>query len=242
VRSRVPNRDATSVRTTHRNEPGAYRRRQGLVGTLWDEGSRRLPRRGRTLRRESDGGGTASSDKKSAVEKTYKPDSVPSRIWSQTGVIISLGFELPRTSSDLPEDLGRASRLPTFRRKPTDVFLFGLASGDAYPASDVATTAVGSYPTVSPLPEPQRQDLTSHRLGHRRFVLCGAGVGSLRLGVTQRPAHEVRTFLLERYHPKRSPGPLPRALEYRKQTREVASPCSPPLLPSERQNDPLGRS
>ncbi len=74
-------------------------------------------------------------------------------------MIISLGSELPRTSSDLPEDLGRASRSPTFRRKPTDVFLFGLASGDAYRASDVATTAVGSYPAVSPLPDPQRQDL-----------------------------------------------------------------------------------
>ena len=48
--------------------------------------------------------------RKSAVEKTYKPDSVPSGICSLTGVIISLGFELPRTSSDLPEDLGRASR------------------------------------------------------------------------------------------------------------------------------------
>ena len=87
------------------------------------------------------------------MEKTYKPDSVPSRICSSTVVIISLGSELPRTSSDLPEDLGRASRSPTFRKKPTDVFLFGLASGDAYPAGDVATTAVGSYPTVSPLPE-----------------------------------------------------------------------------------------
>jgi hypothetical protein len=92
------------------------------------------------------------------VEKTDKPDSVPSGICSQTGVIISLGFELPRTSSDLPEDLGRASRSPAFRRKPTGVFLFGLASGDAYPASDVATTAVGSYPTVSPLPEPKQPD------------------------------------------------------------------------------------
>jgi len=50
------------------------------------------------------------------VEKTYKPDSVPPGICSQTGVIISLGFELPRTSSDLPEDLSRASRLPTIRR------------------------------------------------------------------------------------------------------------------------------
>jgi hypothetical protein len=77
---------------------------------------------------------------------------------SHTWVIISLGFELPRTSSDLPEDLGRASRVSTFRRTPTGVFLFGLASGDAYPAGDVATTAVGSYPTVSPLPDPQRFD------------------------------------------------------------------------------------
>ena len=93
------------------------------------------------------------------MEKTYKPDSVPSGILSQAGMIISLGFELPRTSSDLPEDLGRASRSPTFRRKPTNVFLFGLASGDAYRASDVTTTAVGSYPAVSPLPDPQRQDL-----------------------------------------------------------------------------------
>src|SRR5262245_18189153 len=70
-------------------------------------------------------------------------------------MIISLGFELPRISSGLPEDLGWASRLPTFRRKPTDVFLFGLASGDAYPAGDVTTTAVGSYSTVSPFPEPR---------------------------------------------------------------------------------------
>src|SRR5881397_3452126 len=46
------------------------------------------------------------------METTYKPDSVPHGICSQTGVIISLGFELPRTSSDLPEDLGRASRSP----------------------------------------------------------------------------------------------------------------------------------
>ena len=91
---------------------------------------------------------------KSALKRTYKPDSVPPRICSQTGMIISLGFELPRTSSGLPEDLGRASRSPTIRRKPTDVFLFGLASGDAYPAGDVTTTAVGSYSTVSPLPEP----------------------------------------------------------------------------------------
>lgn len=38
------------------------------------------------------------------------------------------------------------------------VFLFGLAPGDAYRASDVAIPAVGSYPAVSPLPEPRRRD------------------------------------------------------------------------------------
>ncbi len=95
---------------------------------------------------------------KSAVEKTYKPDSVLRGICSHTVTIISLGSELPRTSSDLPEDLGRASRLPTLRREPTGVFLFGLASSDAYRAGDVAIPAVGSYSTVSPLPDPQRLD------------------------------------------------------------------------------------
>ena len=35
----------------------------------------------------------------------------------------------------------------------------------------------------------------SRRVGHRRFDFCGAGVGLLRLGITQRPARGVRTFL-----------------------------------------------
>ena len=126
-------------------------------------------------------------------------------------MIISLGFELPRTSSDLPKDLGRASRLPTLQRKPADVSLFGLASGDAYLADDVTITAVSSYLTVSPLPEPTQPDWSPRHFGHRRFVFCGAGVGSLRLGVTQRHAHEVRTFLSKRYRSERSPNPLPRA-------------------------------
>ena len=56
------------------------------------------------------GSGASGRCRKGAVERTYKPDSVPPRICSLTGVIISLGSELPRTSSDLPEDLGRASR------------------------------------------------------------------------------------------------------------------------------------
>jgi len=73
-------------------------------------------------------------------------------------MIISLGFELPRTSSGLPEDLDRASRFARHVGHLAAVFLFGLAPGDAYRAGDVATTAVGSYPAVSPLPEPRRPD------------------------------------------------------------------------------------
>jgi hypothetical protein len=92
------------------------------------------------------------------VKKTCKPDSVPWEICSHTVVIISLGFKLPRTSSDLPEDLGRASRSPLPEQRTTVVFLFGLASSDAYHAGDVTIPAVGSYPTVSPLPDPQRHD------------------------------------------------------------------------------------
>lgn len=45
--------------------------------------------------------------------------------------------------------------------EPALVFLFGLAPGDAYRADDVTTIAVGSYSTVSPLPEPQRSDSDS---------------------------------------------------------------------------------
>ncbi len=47
--------------------------------------------------------------KKARWRRPYKPDSVPREICAHAGVIISLGLELPRTSSDLPEDLGRAS-------------------------------------------------------------------------------------------------------------------------------------
>jgi hypothetical protein len=155
LRCRLQNGCAPTARATDRHKEALYRRRYRPVEALWCTGSRGSARRCRALLRTCHGGGAAASDKKSAVEKTDKPDSVMPGICSQAEVIISLGFELPRTSSDLPEDLGRASRLPTLRRKPTDVFLFGLASGNAYRAGDVTTTAVGSYPTVSPLPEPR---------------------------------------------------------------------------------------
>lgn len=100
-------------------------------------------------------------------------------------MIISLGLELPQASSNLPGDFGRAG-LSAELYEPAGVSLFGLAPDDAYRAVDVAITAVGSYPAVSPLPEPPEETKVSNS-GHRRFVFCGAGVGSLRLDVIQRP-------------------------------------------------------
>ena len=85
VRSRVPNRAASSVRTPHRNEQSVYRRRQRLDGTLWGEGSRRLARRGRTLRRESDGREATSSDKKARWRRPI------SRILSRLGYVPKQG-------------------------------------------------------------------------------------------------------------------------------------------------------
>ena len=78
---------------------------------------------------------------------------------------------------------------PCSRRLPCEgkqvvrrVLLFGLAPGDACPAIHVAADAVGSYPTISPLPRDRSED------GPGRYIFCGAHVGLLRLGVTQHPA------------------------------------------------------
>ena len=75
-----------------------------------------------------------------------------SRVLSWT--TIHLGCTSPCTSSDLPgNDAGHAH-----------VPLFGLAPGGVYPATAVASGAVRSYRTISPLPEPE---------GHRRYIFCG---------------------------------------------------------------------
>ena len=58
-------------------------------------------------------------------------------------MVICLGWPSPATSSSLPAAL---SVWVTPRR------LFGLAPTGGYPATAVTSSAVGSYPTVSPLP------------------------------------------------------------------------------------------
>jgi len=144
------------------------------------------------------------------VEKTCKPDSVPPEICSQAVVIISLGSELPRTSSDLPEDLGRASRSPLWITSDRCLPIWPCIER-RLPCRGCHHLRGGLLPHRFTLTWSAATWLGSHRLGHRRSVLCGAGVGSLRLGATQRSAPEVRTFLSPRQRNERSPGPLPRA-------------------------------
>ena len=83
-----------------------------------------------------------------------------SRVLSAGGVwrprrraIIPLGAVLPRRSSSLPGDSASSVSAP----------LFGLAPDGVCRAGPVARTAVGSYPTFSPLPGARRR---------RRFIFC----------------------------------------------------------------------
>jgi hypothetical protein len=92
---------------------------------------------------------------KARGERTCKPDSVPPNLSDGDD-----HFSGIRVASNL--------KRPTRRPRPGQpvaaftnaavVFLFGLASSDAYRAGNVTIPAVGSYPAVSPLPDPQRLD------------------------------------------------------------------------------------
>src|SRR5690349_9677000 len=76
---------------------------------------------------------------------------------------IHLGRMLPCASRNLP---GRwAGNSP--QGFPLAPPLFGLAPGGVYRAAPVASRAVGSYPTLSPLP----------RRTPRRFAFCGTFPG-----------------------------------------------------------------
>ena len=138
--------------SSHRNKEAIYRRRYGSVGTLWNE----FPcpaRRDRILLRNVTEGELRRAIKRARWRRPI------SRILSCLRFLPSEDdhFSGIRVTSNLKRPTRRprpGQPVPTLRRKPTDVFLFGLASGDAYRAGDVTTTAVGSYPTVSPLPEP----------------------------------------------------------------------------------------
>jgi len=73
-------------------------------------------------------------------------------------MIIHLGCMSPCTSSNLPGNRADHTLQP---KLPAP--LFGLAPGGVYPATDVATGAVRSYRTISPLPASK----------DGRYIFCG---------------------------------------------------------------------
>jgi hypothetical protein len=82
-----------------------------------------------------------------------KKESAVSRVLSWA--VIPLGCASPRNSSDLP---GSACG-PHVAAKARFAPLFGLAPGGVCRAADVATRAVRSYRTISPLPAPLARHL-----------------------------------------------------------------------------------
>ena len=97
---------------------------------------------------------------------------------------IPLGRPLPDASRNLP---GRLARKRAWGRSPAPS-LFGLAPGGVYHAGPVAGPAVGSYPTLSPLP--------GRREAAGRFAFCGTFPGVAPAGRYPAPCfHGARTFL-----------------------------------------------
>ena len=104
----------------------------------------------------------------------------------------------------LPEGLARTPKRParvTGRAGPP--LLFGLAPRGVYRAADITARAVGSYPTVSPLPS-AAIERTRRRFGLQLIIdsRCAGGLFSVALSVTQRP--HSRTL-----DPLALPGALP---------------------------------
>ena len=79
-----------------------------------------------------------------------KPGSVP---LTRRAATIHLGPPLPTGSNGLPT--GQGKRTASRRSEERLPCLFGLSPGGVYRARPVTGPAVGSYPTVSPLPVPR---------------------------------------------------------------------------------------
>ncbi len=112
------------------------------------------------------------------AEETAFPFGNP--IHRDRAAAIHLVPESPPESSDLPANCtigclpDRPKAYPeTARwRGASNPSLLGLARDEACHAGTVASSAVGSYPTFSPLPRNVRGLRPCHRV--RRFVFCGA--------------------------------------------------------------------
>ncbi len=118
---------------------------------------------------------------------TCKPDFVPGPLARRPSMTIPLVPPLPTGSSCQPGPLG--SKFPAGGRLPDQPRarpLFGVAPGGACRAGPVTSPAVGSYPTVSPLPA----------ANGGRFHFCGAFPRVTPAGRYPAPfLHGVRTFL-----------------------------------------------
>jgi hypothetical protein len=100
---------------------------------------------------------------------TCKPDSVTT---SRRPTTIPLGPSSRTGSSGQPGSLGREDPGANPARS-----LFGLAPGGACHAADVTAGAVGSYPTVSPLPRAEARS---------GLISVALSLGLPRAGVTRR--------------------------------------------------------
>jgi len=83
------------------------------------------------------------------ADRSVKPACKPGSVGAIAGdvTIIPLGPQLPAGSSHLPADSASS----------VVIRLFGVAPGGGYRAVRVPTSAVRSYRTVSPLPDPVRR-------------------------------------------------------------------------------------
>ena len=130
-------------------------------------------------------------------ESSTKAESRPiSRVLSRT--VIPLGRASPRASSGLPGST-RGLALQFFFKELRLPYLALLQVGFAVP-SNVATDAVRSYRTVSPLPVPYDRYFGG-------LLSVALSVGSRPPGVTWHPARRARTFLHASSRAKRSDCP-----------------------------------
>ncbi len=126
-----------------------------------------------------------------SVEWSDTPGSVVSDHRSRT--VVADGLERPTRGSD-----GAGRAVEPLRAPPP---LHGLAPGGAYRARTVAGPAVGSYPTVSPLPDPRL------RAAIGGLLSVALSLGSRPVGVTHHLALR-SPDVPRRLAPSRSPRPL----------------------------------
>ena len=179
------------------------------------------------LRRRAGGPGNRVSVYRSAYSTAYRRRCHPGR-FGGTGQEKARSGPVSRVLSLDKRGGGHFSRTPIARRlqQPTresvanrtgsrppkaSCSLFGLAPGGVYPASRVTSTAVRSYRTISPLPDPG--SASDADPSHRRCVFCGTFPG-LAAGRRYRPPCPAEPGLSSRREPsedgsdRRPPGPL----------------------------------